>query len=420
MSTQLASMTLNPTTVAAGGSVTCTLSLNQATSFAVSASVAADPASDATVPSSVTIPAGQTSASFIVQTAALTTAATVTIYANYNVTVHAPLAVTVGTTPPTPIPPTAVAASPTFSISLASSTPKASIHYTLDGSTPTPSSAAYTSAIPVSATKTIKAISVASGYSNSAVSDAVCTVPPTPVPPTPIPPTPIPPTPIPPGATFSDTFSSGSLDTSKWIVSNWTSNNYAGAGSNVTWTPGNLDFSEGLLRMMLTQPTASTSTCGEIQSKQTFGFGTYTSVMRQSSTAASATAAGSVVSGSDSAIFSYINNSQTEIDTEFVGNYPNGLYYTNWDTLSLKTYSQPLVANLASEFHTYTMVWLPTSITWSIDGVVVATHTTNIPQTPAFLMINFWGTNSTSWGGLATPGVTRYFYIKSVSFTPAA
>ena len=33
-------------------------------------------------------------------------------------------------------------------------------------------------------------------------------------------------------------------------------------------------------------------------------------------------------------------------------------------------------------------------------------------------MINHWGTNSDGWGGPATPGVSRYFYVDSVSYTP--
>lgn len=173
--------------------------------------------------------------------------------------------------------------------------------------------------------------------------------------------------------------------------------------------------------MTLTQPSSGVSTGAELQSVKTYGFGTYTVVMRQSSTASTATATGSVVeSGSDSAFFLFINNSQTEIDIEFCGNTPGNIWLTNWDTLNAKTNTEPAVANLASGFHTYTVVWTSTSITWSIDGVVVATHTTNIPQTPAYIMINFWGTNSSDWGGVATPGVTRYFYVKSVSFTPAA
>lgn len=249
---------------------------------------------------------------------------------------------------------------------------------------------------------------------------------PTPPTPTPVPPTPTPvpptPTPVPPvGApTFSDTFSGGTINTENWIVSNWTSNDYAGAGNNMTWSPSAINLSEGLLQMILTQPTSGTSTGAELQSKNTYGFGTYQYVMRMSSTSPTSTGTGSVVSGSDSAAFSFINNSQTEIDIEFCGNTPNNIWLTNWDTTNLKTYTEPAAANLASGFHTYTVVWAPASITWSIDGVVVATHTTNIPQTPAYIMLNFWGTNSSSWGGVATPGVTRYFYVKSVSFTPAA
>jgi hypothetical protein len=46
-------------------------------------------------------------------------------------------------------------------------------------------------------------------------------------------------------------------------------------------------------------------------------------------------------------------------------------------------------------------------------------HTGVVPQTPAFAMINHWGTNSTGWGGLATPNITRYMFVRSFSFVPA-
>lgn len=225
------------------------------------------------------------------------------------------------------------------------------------------------------------------------------------------------PAPVP---TFVDNFNGPTLNTANWIVSNWTSKNYGGAGSDVTFTSSNIDLSQGMLRMELTQPTATTSTGAEIQSKQTFGYGTYTTVMRMSSTSSTASGAGGTVSGSDSSIFSYINNSESEIDTEFCANTPGLINYTNWDTLSKNQWTGPLFANLAAGFHTYTMVWAPGQITWSIDGAVYATHTQNVPSTPAYIMFNFWGTNSKSWGGLATPGVVRYFYVKSVSFTPAS
>jgi len=77
-----------------------------------------------------------------------------------------------------------VAATPTFSpaagtytttqnVTLSDTTTGASIHYTTDGSAPSGASALYSTVIPVSANTTIKAIAVASGYTNSAVASAI-------------------------------------------------------------------------------------------------------------------------------------------------------------------------------------------------------------------------------------------------------
>jgi hypothetical protein len=64
----------------------------------------------------------------------------------------------------------------TVSVSLADSTPGATIYYTLDGSTPTTSSAKYSAALTLSASTTVQAIAVASGYNNSAVASATYTI----------------------------------------------------------------------------------------------------------------------------------------------------------------------------------------------------------------------------------------------------
>lgn len=79
-----------------------------------------------------------------------------------------------------------LAASPTFSpgsetfngsvkVSISDSTPGATIHYTTDGSTPTASSATYSSALTITVTTTIKAIAVESGYLDSPVTSATYT-----------------------------------------------------------------------------------------------------------------------------------------------------------------------------------------------------------------------------------------------------
>jgi hypothetical protein len=61
-------------------------------------------------------------------------------------------------------------------VTLSSSTPSADIYYTLDGSTPTPSTTLYSAPISISSTTTIKAIATASGYTQSAVSSATFTI----------------------------------------------------------------------------------------------------------------------------------------------------------------------------------------------------------------------------------------------------
>ena len=62
------------------------------------------------------------------------------------------------------------------SVTITDSLSTASIYYTVDGSTPTTSSTLYTGAIPVTASVTIKAVAVATGYTPSAVATATYTV----------------------------------------------------------------------------------------------------------------------------------------------------------------------------------------------------------------------------------------------------
>jgi hypothetical protein len=62
------------------------------------------------------------------------------------------------------------------SVTISDTTPGAAIHYTIDGTAPLATSTKYAGAIGVSATETIKAIAVATGYANSAISSQTYTI----------------------------------------------------------------------------------------------------------------------------------------------------------------------------------------------------------------------------------------------------
>ncbi|MBB5058068.1 sugar lactone lactonase YvrE [Granulicella aggregans] len=64
----------------------------------------------------------------------------------------------------------------TQNVTLTDSTPGAAIYYTLDGSTPSPASTAYTGAISLTSSATIRAIAVAAGFSESPVASATFTI----------------------------------------------------------------------------------------------------------------------------------------------------------------------------------------------------------------------------------------------------
>lgn len=220
---------------------------------------------------------------------------------------------------------------------------------------------------------------------------------------------------------FSDTFNSGVLDPSKWLASNGFAPGSISGVNYGSFVPSNVDLSQGMLCLKLQQEEGTSgvlSTGGEIQSNTTYGYGTYEWVMRASSTSSTPTGTGTAVSGQVSAGFSFINNSETEIDFEVEGQNPDTVWMTNWIGTTQKQYSRVFLASPDANFHHYKFVWVPGQINYYIDGVLVSTHTSNVPSTPAYIMINHWGTNSTGWGGLATIGAQRYLYVSSFTYTP--
>jgi len=227
--------------------------------------------------------------------------------------------------------------------------------------------------------------------------------------------------------TFFDDFSGGKLDTEKWEIATYHSPDSKPGINQGTYVADTIDFTTGMLRIRVTQKEKNgvvQSLGGAIISKNRFGYGTYEFVMRMSTTADKPDAEGKTLTGAISSGFLYYHNSESEIDLEFLGD-ENAMHVTNW--LNPAPSHQPegdvkqtdkINDNaLGSGFRNYKIVWAPGSIKIYIDDKLVASHDEHVPSTPAHIILQHRGTNSDEWGGTAAPGITRYFYVKSVKFT---
>jgi beta-glucanase (GH16 family) len=219
--------------------------------------------------------------------------------------------------------------------------------------------------------------------------------------------------------TFHETFSGGTLDQTKWFIDTGRApGNIAGANIG-TLSEEHVDLSTGMLRLKLTQSVAgalATSTGAEIRSKQLFGYGSYVWVARAASTSATPRGEGSAVSGTVFDVFNFINDSETEIDFEYQGQSPATLEMTNYSTVSHSQSTSTPVPGADRSFHEYKFVWSERKIEFFLDGTLVSTHTEHIPSAPAAVLINLWGTNSASFGGVATHGAASYLYVSSFSY----
>ena len=219
---------------------------------------------------------------------------------------------------------------------------------------------------------------------------------------------------------FSESFSGGTLDKTKWFIDTGKAPGNISGVNTGTLSAEHVDLSTGMLRLTLTQSVSgalATSVGAEIRSRQLFGYGTYVWVARAASTSTTPHGDGSAVSGSVFDVFTFINDSETEIDFEYQGQSPATLEMTNYSTVSHSQSTSTPVPGADSSFHEYKFVWSAGKIEFYVDGTLVSTHTEHIPSAPAAVLINLWGTNSTSFGGVASPGATSYLYVSTFSYT---
>ena len=195
-----------------------------------------------------------------------------------------------------------------------------------------------------------------------------------------------------------------------WETHNGSAPPVGNVNGNVgTFDPMNVSVgSELVLSLTQTQNGSQILSSGsEVMTKQTFSYGTFEFTSRVDN----------VLSGSDSSGFLYAPNSSTEIDMEQVGNKPDAVDCTNWKGVS--NFQDTEVTGFhQGNSHDFKIVWASTHVDWYVDGQLVVSHTQAVPSAPAPFLFNMWGTNKSTWGGIATVGPTRYMYISNFKYTP--
>ncbi len=196
-----------------------------------------------------------------------------------------------------------------------------------------------------------------------------------------------------------------------WETHNGSAPPVGNVNGNVgTFDPMNVSVG-GELVLSLTQAQNGSqilSSGSEVMTKQTFTYGSFEFTSRVEN----------VLSGSDSSGFLYAPNSSTEIDMEQVGNKPDAVDCTNWKGVS--NFQDTEVTGFhQGNSHDFKIVWAPTHVDWYVDGQLVVSHTQAVPSAPAPFLFNMWGTNKSTWGGLATIGPTRYMYISNFAYAPS-
>jgi endo-1,3-1,4-beta-glycanase ExoK len=173
------------------------------------------------------------------------------------------------------------------------------------------------------------------------------------------------------------------LDTGKWYLSNgWTN----GRHQACAWDSNLVQTKNGRLVLKLTdRPNRERdSSCAELRTTKTLGYGLYEARIR------SASGPGLVT-----AMFTYTgpqrNNPHDEIDFEFVGRKPDTVqinYFTSGK--SKDGYYADTPQNASEQFHDYAFEWSETGVRWYIDGKLVRTAAGNTPKHAGQLFFSLW------------------------------
>lgn len=216
---------------------------------------------------------------------------------------------------------------------------------------------------------------------------------------------------------FFDDFNS--LDSQRWYVSDGWAN---GAHQNCAWSAGQVKVIDGMLNVGFApgQAAGRAYQCGEIQTRQAHGYGTYEARLK--------TPAGS---GLNAAFFTYIGPQQQkphdEIDFEILMKDTSAMQTTTFvngksgdgKVGSGQDHKLPYPSD--SDFTDYAMTWAPDKIEFFVNGELIRTMTepSVIPTNPQRIFFSLWGTDTlTDWmGPFEAPAGPIAMQVDWVGFT---
>lgn len=129
------------------------------------------------------------------------------------------------------------------------------------------------------------------------------------------------------------------------------------------------------------------------------------------------------VSGSVATLGLILNNGQVEISFETCGNRPDEVCCSNFVGLAIQNVAfgdnewVPF-GDLSDDFHKFQLVWTRGQLDFYIDDVPVYSTQDHVPNTPANVVINHYGSNA-EWGGKAMFNVERVLRVRRFSYIPA-
>lgn len=213
------------------------------------------------------------------------------------------------------------------------------------------------------------------------------------------------------GGSFVETFDT--LNTSFWYISDGWAN---GAHQNCTWSKSQVRVDGGILTLgfQAQQTKDRAYVCGEIQTRQRYGYGAYEVRMKAGSG-----------SGTNSAFFTYIGPTDKkphdEIDFEVLGKNPNQVQLNQY--ISGKGGNEKLVpveGGADKAFHDYAFIWEKDRLRYFVDGRMVheVTDPSKIPQNPQKIFASLWASDtSKEWLGSFSYAGPITMQVDRIAFT---